>query len=247
MKSSSEILPSSVDGSTISAVPGWVSPRSAAWFAALVGPWFFAPAWAAMWSDSDATLAATWIGGILIGLLAAVSVTDVLWRRIPNWATYPAILWGLGLNAYASLSSSPSSRLGTVGLEDSVLGLLVLFVPMQIVSSLSGGGKGDVKLVGALGALLGVAKGFDAVLLSFLAAGGAMLVWAIWRVGPAWIARALWRRIGNYFVPLWVPPPDEAQEKLLKTPVPLAPSFAVGTLLVLCEVRFDSVLEFVGL
>lgn len=223
-----------------------ISARMFGWMAAMFGPLAFAPVWAAVWESRAEPAIASWSSAILIVLLVTVSATDLMHRRIPNWATYPAILWGLGLNLYASTVPTMRTRLGAVGLEDSALGFAALFVPMLIVSSLSGGGKGDVKLVGAIGTLLGVSRGMDAVFLSFLAAGAAMLCWAVWTAGPITIVRALWRRIGSYLLPLSVATPDESQQRLLSTPVPLAPSFAIGTLLVLFDVRFDALLDAAG-
>lgn len=84
---------------------------------------------------------------------------DVATRRIPNRLTYPAILLGLGLNALlpAILPAVAVVWLGATGPRDGLLGF-GLCAAIGIVSYLARGlGGGDVKLLGAVGALLGFA------------------------------------------------------------------------------------------
>ena len=87
--------------------------------------------------------------------------TDAAARLIPNRITYPAILLGLGIAGLASALlamgyETPAFWLGSPGIRESLLGFSVCAV-IGIISLLTRGlGGGDVKLLGALGALLGL-------------------------------------------------------------------------------------------
>lgn len=100
-------------------------------------------------------------------------ILDVKQRRIPNWLTGPALLAGLLLH----LLSGGWSGLG------SSLGALLICGAVFLLFYVAGGmGAGDVKLIAALGALLGVS---DVVpLLAFTAIfGGALAVLMAMRHG----------------------------------------------------------------
>jgi len=100
---------------------------------------------------------------ILLTLLAATAgVTDLRWRRIPNWLTVPGCLLGIAVNSMdAGWRGTKESLLG------SGLGLLVL-LPFVLVRSL---GAGDWKLVGAIGAFLGPERLTAVLFLTILVAG----------------------------------------------------------------------------
>jgi prepilin peptidase CpaA len=117
-------------------------------------------------------------------LVCAASLTDLRRRRIPNWLTFPAMLIGLGL--FFALGSWKGFLLGLCG------GLLAPAL-LLLLHAGRGIGMGDLKLVAALGCLLGPALGIVAVLVS-AAVGGAMagvIVLAAMhdRVLPAWLGR----------------------------------------------------------
>ena len=85
---------------------------------------------------------------LLIALVLAViaAVVDVQQHRIPNWLTYPGIVLGLSLRGFL---------LGWKGLASAVEGCLVAGGIMLIFYIVRAMGAGDVKLMGALGALIG--------------------------------------------------------------------------------------------
>ena len=99
-----------------------------------------------------ATLAVAVCGGWL----------DWRWRRIPNWLTLPALLFGIGVHVAAAGWPGAKDALAGAGLG---LGLLLPFVLVR------GLGAGDWKLMGALGALTGRERLVMVLLLSMLIAG----------------------------------------------------------------------------
>jgi prepilin peptidase CpaA len=102
----------------------------------------------------------TLIAAIAISLIAAV--TDLRSRRIPNWLTYSAMLLGVGHHTIAN---------GVLGFFFGTGGLF-LGLALLIVFYLAGGmGAGDVKLMGAVGGLLGPKGVFIAFIFTALVGG----------------------------------------------------------------------------
>ncbi len=97
----------------------------------------------------------------LIAILSVAVVTDLKAQRIPNFLTLPAILAGL---AYHGLTR------GLGGLSFAAAGLALGLAVMLVPYLLSVMGGGDVKLMAAVGAWLGVDDLFGAFLFTCLAA-----------------------------------------------------------------------------
>ncbi|HMP06290.1 MAG TPA: A24 family peptidase, partial [Lacipirellulaceae bacterium] len=195
--------------------------------------------WQAAGSGSQPPLAATLAGLILALVAATATITDLAEHRIPNWITYPAILWWLGINIAASTAwgASRAAAWGAVGWQESVLGMVALFGVMLIIFSFTGGGAGDVKLCGSIGALLGLNRGVDAVLMAMVAAGLVLALWLVVRHGPRRLFDATLRPLAWRVLPRWVDAPTEDHLRLMATPAPLGPFFALGIVLVLCDVH----------
>ncbi len=173
-------------------------------------------------------------GLILLAAVFAAAVTDLRWYKIPNWLTYPAFCWGIAINALAYfLNSDTSARVGAVGIADCLAGALLPFFFMLVIFSLTGGGAGDVKLTAAMGALVGLNRVIDIVLISFIFAGGFALIRAIWVIGPVRLLELLYRQIGSWVLPLWIHSPTKEQKTFMKQPMPLGPAFALGAATVL--------------
>ena len=168
-------------------------------------------------------------GGLLILLLAVCTVTDLSRHRIYNWATYSAFLWALLINALCGRNTT----LGTIGLNDSLLGAISGFGVMLIAYQLSRGGAGDVKLAVAIGAWLGVQSGILAIACSYIVGGAFIVAWTFWERGPLTLGLALLRKAGSKFLPQWIAAPAQEETELLNRPIPLAAFFAIGTLLVM--------------
>lgn len=203
--------------------------RRAAWLAALGFPAVIGPIWVALLARFGAPLA-TGSGLILVFLLSVASYTDLRWRRIPNWATYPAALWGVALSA-APAALRP--LLGGIGLAESLVGLCAGFAAMFVIYHLAGAGAGDVKLAAALGTLLGPQQVLVILFWCYLLAGASALVVAAWTCGPLRLIGLLLRRIVAVLLPGRVAAPSQEDQQLLHAPMPLAAFFALGTALAL--------------
>jgi prepilin peptidase CpaA len=84
------------------------------------------------------------MAAIAVAMLAAY--TDLRWRKIPNNLTVPAAVAGIVLNTLSG---------GWFGLLFSLMGMVIGILIFIVPFALRGMGGGDVKLMGALGALLG--------------------------------------------------------------------------------------------
>jgi len=120
--------------------------------------------------------------GVLAVVLMAAAVSDLARGKVFNWLTYPAIAVGLALGAAAGAAEGSAWD----GLSDRVLGFGFGFGVMFAAYLLGGMGGGDVKLMGAVGALVGwngVAEyaALHAVFYSFLAAAATGLILIVWR------------------------------------------------------------------
>lgn len=104
--------------------------------------------------------------GAVIGASLVAALGDVRERRIPNALTFPLLIVGLLWSAWFS---------GWSGLGEAVLACLLLGGPYVLLFVFAGGGAGDAKLMGAIGAWLGL-KQSVVVLLCVAAAGVVMAV-----------------------------------------------------------------------
>ncbi len=102
--------------------------------------------------------------GVVLGASLAAAILDIRSRRIPNALTIPLAVTGL----LYGLSSA-----GLAGLGQAVGGCVAAALPYVLLFVFAGGGAGDAKMMGALGAWLGLSAGV-AVLLA-VAATGAVL------------------------------------------------------------------------
>jgi prepilin peptidase CpaA len=104
-----------------------------------------------------------WISvALIVGITLAAAVIDLRTRRIPNWFTVPVCVAGLLFHLCTDGWSGLLMSLGGLG-----TGFGILFVLWLI----GGGGGGDVKLMGALGAWLGAMSTVAVVVLSAGMAG----------------------------------------------------------------------------
>lgn len=124
-----------------------------------------------------------WISvGVLAVVLVAAAVCDLARGKVFNWLTYPAIAIGLGLAALRGAGDGNAWD----GLTDGLLGFGLGFGVLLVAYLVGGMGGGDVKLMGAVGALVGWNGLADyaalhAVFYSFLTAAAVGLILMIWR------------------------------------------------------------------
>ena len=97
---------------------------------------------------------------ILLVLLAlTAALFDFRQKRVPNWLTFSGVLLGLAVNSF--LFELPGLWLALQG-----LGLaLLIYLPIYL---LRGMGAGDVKLMAAIGAILGPANWLGVLVLTSL-------------------------------------------------------------------------------
>jgi len=218
----------------VGAWPRWI------WLVAAAAPAILAAVWVPVAEQFwPGRMLATVAGGLLVALSLTCAYTDLTWRKIPNWATYSAAAWGLAINAVGAFGATESASrpwLGAIGLGESLLGFAACFLIMLMVYRAAGGGAGDVKLAAAIGALLGPERGLNALVLSYIVAGVAIIAWAVWTVGPIRLFGGLARRVGAWLMPGWIAKPSSSQEELLRRPVALGIFFGIGTLTVLAGV-----------
>ncbi len=98
---------------------------------------------------------------VVIGAALFAAASDLRTRRIPNLLTGPLFAAGL---LWATWNH------GLAGLGDAVIASVLLAGPYVLLFAFAGGGAGDAKLMGAIGAWLGVMAGLM-VLVSVLLAG----------------------------------------------------------------------------
>ena len=160
-------------------------------------------------------------------LTAAVS--DARTRRVPNWLTVPTFALAVVVHAVAN---------GVAGLGFALAGFATGFGILLILWLIGGGGGGDVKMMGALGAWLGTA-----LILRVFFVSTALIILAI---GAGFIVTSVSTGFGNVYRRIWRSRPSRRQysagpqgrnrrseQSERRRLLPFAVPVAVGTWLVL--------------
>src|SRR4051794_21987066 len=100
---------------------------------------------------------------VLLVVLLTAATFDVLYRRIPNWLTVSGVVLGIAMN---TLIGTPEA-----GIVFSLIGLAVAFGLYAALYSLRAMGAGDVKLMAAVGALVGWERWFGIFFVTALIGG----------------------------------------------------------------------------
>ncbi len=158
---------------------------------------------------------------VLLLLVAIAAVYDIRFRRIPNWLVLTGLLAGAGLNTFLQQWS---------GVRTSLLGIILAFLIYFPLYLLRGMGAGDVKLMAAIGAIVGPANWFGIFIVSALLGGIAA---AILLLARGRLANSLWN-IGFLFQRLLSLKAPYAREELdLSSPksvkMPHGVAIAAGT------------------
>lgn len=122
------------------------------------------------------------IQAVLALTVLTAAVYDIRFRRIPNWLTLSGVLLGIGLNTVPGL--------GGVGIGRALLGLGLAFLVYFPLYLLRGMGAGDVKLMAAVGALVGPMNWFGIFVLTSVLGGALALIFVIFK-------GRLWRTVSN--------------------------------------------------
>jgi prepilin peptidase CpaA len=112
---------------------------------------------------------------VLIPLMFLISYYDTRYRRIPNAFVLGTLISGLAINTI---------YFGWAGLGNSLLGCVAAFALMLGVRFFTGLGAGDVKLFGAIGAIVGVQQVLPLFLIVVIL-GGLLSAFAMFRAGTA--------------------------------------------------------------
>jgi prepilin peptidase CpaA len=153
-------------------------------------------------------------------VLAVATFTDLRNRRIPNWLVVPFM--GLGIVVSAWLH-------GWHGLGQSFGGLGLGILLYGFLFWMGGMGAGDVKLAAAIGAWIGPNQLFFALIVTAMAGGLMVFVWALF----GGFLKEMFTGAGNLAFG-WKD--REVREEMvltnpLKRKMPYAPAIAIGTLI----------------
>src|ERR1700722_10475408 len=104
---------------------------------------------------------------VLVLMVTIAAVYDIRFRRIPNWLVLTGLVLGLGLNTFLLRWSGARASLLGIGLA------FLIYFPLYL---LRGMGAGDVKLMAAIGAIVGAANWFGIFIVSALLGGIAAIL-----------------------------------------------------------------------
>ena len=116
----------------------------------------------------ELTIYGTFMFLTMYTMLIYCAYTDVKTMTLKNYATIPVWFIGMGLNYLES---------GINGLQASLLGLVVMFLLFLLPYLFNQLGAGDVKLVMALGALMGTHYAAGVIITGSILAA----VYAVWK------------------------------------------------------------------
>jgi prepilin peptidase CpaA len=108
---------------------------------------------------------------LLLPISVAVIYYDVRYRRIPNLLVLTTLVLGLVINATFQ---------GWNGLLAALAGMAVAFAPMLLLHVFGAMGAGDVKLAGAIGAVIGV-KLVPSTLVLIVMLGAVLAIYSMMR------------------------------------------------------------------
>jgi prepilin peptidase CpaA len=111
---------------------------------------------------------------VLIALVLCAAIYDVRYRRIPNWLTVAGVLVGLALNGFLD-RGRPGMFLS------SLLGLAIAFGLYFVLYALRAMGAGDVKLMAAVGAVVGWPNWFGIFIVTAILGGIMALILVVAR------------------------------------------------------------------
>ncbi len=171
-----------------------------------------------------------WAVGLTLVLLVVAAVTDVARHRIYNWTTYPGIVAALLLRAVEG--GWPAFSDGLTGFVGCGLMMLVCFLLFGDI------GGGDLKLIAMIGAGLGLHRGIESMLWTFILGGVMGTAILIWKFGILNLVSRTVHHLKLVFQSKgWVPLTAEERAPLQRW-LFLAPSALLAVLIVLADERW---------
>ena len=156
---------------------------------------------------------------ILIVCLLIAAIYDASIKKIPNWLTLTLVVSGLSWNGISAEG---------LGLKDSGSGLiagLLLMLPGYIFASM---GAGDVKLMAAIGSVVGFNKTLDVVFYSYMAMLAIAVLFIIVKGDLLKLLLRYKVLIVGLFAGTWsYQKPDSSEAASYR--LPLAPAIALAT------------------
>lgn len=134
---------------------------------------------------------------IVAALVLAAAATDIHRRRIPNWLNLCGIMAGLLLRTIMG---------GWEGLKMSAAGLSLAFGVYFLLYCVRAMGAGDVKLMAAVGSIVGPANWIQVFVVSALAGGVFALVLVIYRKRSRetlWNSGFILYELAHFRMPYW--------------------------------------------
>jgi len=128
------------------------------------------------------TLPPPGVEAVLLAVVLGAAVYDVRYRRIPNWLTVGGVLIGVVLNTFLYQGWPAGLRLSTFltdawpGLRFSLVGLAIGFGVYFVLYVLRAMGAGDVKLMAAIGSLVGWQDWFGIFIVTAIVGGVMSLI-----------------------------------------------------------------------
>lgn len=160
---------------------------------------------------------------VVLSIALVATVTDVIYNKIFNWLTLPAMVLGLAFGAYSN---------GWMGLLQSFLGIGVALLLYGWMFAIRVMGAGDVKLLMAMGALGGVFFVIDIAVVAILVGGVMALGILIFKGRIREFARKIYRFLVSVFYKNLVVEFPEVDHKLT---MPFGIAIAVASAWVLLD------------
>ncbi len=158
---------------------------------------------------------------LLIALCVSAAVTDLKWNKIFNLQTYPAIICGIPLHSLMA---------GWDGALFSFSGFLVGSALLFVFFLMGGVGAGDVKLLGAIGALKGITFVLWTMFYTGLIGGAMAISLIIWKGAAGHTLKNMFRFLRH---PLTIQDEERKKENLY---IPYGVAISAGCLWALCTV-----------
>ncbi len=169
---------------------------------------------------------------MLFALLIICGYTDLVRRKVYDWATLPSIAFGITLNLVAATADQEASFIATTGWRTASLGFAVGGGVFFLAFLFGGVGGGDVKLAAAIGAI----KGFPFIVGAIF---WSSIVGAVMALGMAAMRGRLRRTVKGSAKLMFRPgspdvPPDgktpEQKETPEETTIPYGFAITIGTM-----------------